>query len=102
MVSSIAKVWFSLEAQFSQLIKSQLFSANALLKSLLLVIAFKEKCLEKVVRSYLEPWGNFQEIQICLISLFHTSRRLMHSFYILLRQSRQTQKDKLKTILRIQ
>ena len=36
--------------------------------------------------------GNFEQIQICLINLLHSSRMLMHSFYILLQQSRQTRK----------
>ena len=38
MFSSTATVWFGLETQFSQLIKGQWYSVNA-------VLAFKEKCL---------------------------------------------------------
>ena len=44
MFSSIATVWFGLETQFSQLIKSQWYPVNALL-SHCLVIAFEGKCL---------------------------------------------------------
>ena len=32
--------------------------------------------------------GNFEQIQICLINLLHSSSMLMDSFYVLLQQSR--------------
>ena len=45
--------------------------------------------------------GIFEQIQICFINLLHSSRKLMHSFYILLRESRETLKElsKFKTTL---
>ena len=57
-----------------------------LIKSLLLVIAFEEKYLQKVVPSYPDLWGNFKRIQTCIINLFCLSRMLMYSFYVLLQQ----------------
>ena len=57
-----------------------------LIKSLLLVIAFEEKYLQKVVPSYADLWGNFKRIQTCFINLFCLSRMLMYSFYVLLQQ----------------
>ena len=99
MFSSTVTVWSGLEAQcFST--ESMILSV-CLIKSLLLVTAFKEKCLLKVVQSFPEAWDNFEQIQICFTNLLHSPRILMPSFYTLLRQTRQTPKElsKFKTTL---
>ena len=63
--------------------------SKRLFKSLLLVIAFEEKCLQKAVRGL----RNFKQIETCFINLLHLSRKLMHLFHAYLLQSHQTRKE---------
>ena len=70
----MAAVWFSLEEQVFEIIKSQWYSVNVLLFEEIsqpLLLVFEEKCLQEVLWGYPEPLGNFEQIQICFINLIH-------------------------------
>ena len=56
--------------------KESMILSKCLIKSLLLVIAFEEKYLWKVIRGYPEPRGNLEQIQICFIKLPLSSKEV--------------------------
>ena len=58
-------LWFG--SKISSINQESMIFRKCLIKPLLLVKTFEEKCLQKVLQSYPEPYGNFEQIRIFFI-----------------------------------